>query len=188
VQSATSLKLISYVEGLKRELRNSWLSDGRQESVAEHSWRMVMMAMILAPQTKLKLDMEKVLKMAAIHDLAEIEVGDIPTIHQTNDVVRQKALDEQAAIETIRARFSQVSEEVATLWREFEDQKTAEARFVRAIDKLECAIQKNQQTVDTKHGKPGYFEALEELCKDDSFLHDFYKQVAIDVAKRNYSD
>lgn len=81
-----------------------------------------------------------------------------------------------------------MSEEVVVVWREFEDQKTTEARFVRAIDKLECAIQKNQQTVDTKHGKPGYFEALEELCKDDSFLHDFYKHVARDVAKRKYTD
>lgn len=188
MQAVISLQFVLYIEGLKRELRNSWLSDGRQESVAEHSWRMVMMAIVLAPQVNLKLDMEKVLKMAAVHDLAEIEAGDIPTIHQTDDVVRQKASNEQAAIERIRTQFGELSEEIAILWREFEDQKTAEARFVRAIDKLECTIQKNQQTVDTKHGKPGYFEALEELCKDDSFLHDFYKQVAADVAKRKYTD
>lgn len=149
---------------------------------------MVLMAMALAPQTNLNLDMEKVLKMAAVHDLAEIEAGDIPTIYQTDTVIRQKQQDEQAAMDKIRVRYGAVGEEVAVLWQEFEEQTTLEARFVRAIDKLEASIQKNQQTIDTKPGKQGYFEALLELCRHDPFLHTFYDRVAADVAKRKYTD
>lgn len=67
---------------------------------------MVMMAIVLVPRVNLKLDMEKVLKMAAVHDLAEIEAGDIPTIHQTDDVVRQKTLDEQAAMKKLFRKTS----------------------------------------------------------------------------------
>jgi putative hydrolase of HD superfamily len=91
------LGLIIYTEGLKKELRNSWLSNGRRESVADHSWRMAMMAIVLIPRTKLDLNIEKVLKMAIIHDLAEIETGDIPTIHQTSEVIAQKSKDEDRA-------------------------------------------------------------------------------------------
>ncbi len=129
------------------------------------------MAMMIAPKTKLNLDMEKVLKMILIHDLVEIEAGDVPTTKQTPSVLAQKRDDEQQAIETIKQKLEGATgEEVYSLWNEFEDLKTPEAIFARIIDKVECIIQKNQQTVDRSEGEPGYFEKLSELSKIDDFL------------------
>jgi putative hydrolases of HD superfamily len=161
----------AYAEGLKRELRNSFLSNGRQESVADHSWRMALMAMLIAPKTKLNLNMEKILKMILIHDLVEIEAGNIPTTEQTPEVLVQKDINEQRAIETIRKKLKNTSgEEIYLLWNEFEDLKTPEAIFAKIMDKVECIIQKNQQTIDRSEGEPGYFKKLSELGKIDSFL------------------
>jgi len=181
-----TLQFITYLEGLKRERRNSWLSNGERESVSDHSWRMVMMAMILAPKTSLDLNMERVLKMAAIHDLAEIETGDIPTIHQTQEVVNQKNKDELAAFTKMRAMLDGDSgEELYSLFHEFEDQQTVEAIFVRILDKFECVIQKNQQSTDVEPGAEGYFEKLEKLCSIDPYLSSFYADLYEDVKKRN---
>jgi putative hydrolases of HD superfamily len=181
-----TLQFITYLEGLKRERRNSWLSNGERESVSDHSWRMVMMAMILAPKTSLDLNIERVLKMAAIHDLAEIETGDIPTIHQTQEVVNQKNKDELAAFTKMRSMLDNDSgEELYNLFHEFEDQQTVEAVFVRILDKFECVIQKNQQSKDVDPGAEGYFEKLEKLCSIDPYLSSFYAGLYEDVKKRN---
>lgn len=175
-----------YTERLKRELRNSWLSDGRRESVADHSWRMAIMAIFLGPMTGLKLDLEKVLKMALIHDLAEIKIGDIPTIDQNAEVVAQKYIDEDEAFREISSMLGgDQGGGLYELWQEFRDQETSEARFVKAIDKLECVIQKNQQSTDINPGASGYFTKLAELCDADPVLKDFYGIVIGDVRKRD---
>lgn len=81
---------IEYSEGLKTTYRNSWLSDGSTESVAEHTWRMALIAMALFPHVDKNLNREEVLKMIIIHDLAEIDTGDIPTIEQVGIVRENK--------------------------------------------------------------------------------------------------
>lgn len=68
------LQLLHEVEQLKKELRHSWLSDGRQESVAEHTWRMSLMAILLQPHLIQSVDMLKVMKMITIHDINEAYV------------------------------------------------------------------------------------------------------------------
>lgn len=68
------LQLLHEVEQLKKELRHSWLSDGRQESVAEHTWRMSLMAILLQEHLTQPIDMLKVMKMITIHDINEAYV------------------------------------------------------------------------------------------------------------------
>jgi 5'-deoxynucleotidase YfbR-like HD superfamily hydrolase len=80
-----------------------------------------------------------------------------------------------------------VGDELYALWQEFEGQQTAEARFVKAVDKLECVIQKNQQSVDSGRGASGYFEKLAGLCASDAMLSDFYAQV-VDQVRRTGRD
>jgi len=187
------IDFIEYSEGLKTELRNSWLSDDRQESVAEHSWRMSIIAMAIASSTKLNLDMAKVLKMAAIHDIAEIEAGDVPTIYHMVDeaVAAKKEADEKSAIDNIhRATADTTGEEIYSLWNEFEAQTTNEAKFVKIIDKFEAITQKyqaslasyNRQDAANRAGAPGYFEKLEKMCEIDDYLVLIFKEL---VARRN---
>src|SRR6056297_1491823 len=90
------LKLLNLAEKLKFELRHSWLSNGRQESVAEHSWRLALMVVLLAPHLGEPVNMEKALKMALIHDLVEAEAGDVPVFDCVNPAVKEnKVLREQ---------------------------------------------------------------------------------------------
>src|SRR5579883_513093 len=72
------LEMLHIAENLKHEMRHSWLSNGRQESVAEHTWRVAFMVILMAPYLDQAVDIEKCLKLALLHDLAEAETGDIP--------------------------------------------------------------------------------------------------------------
>ena len=69
---------LTLAERLKRELRHSWLSDGRQESVAEHTWMMSTAAVMLAPLLETPVDLGHTLKLITLHDIAEAITGDIP--------------------------------------------------------------------------------------------------------------
>lgn len=192
-QIDATLDFIEYCEGLKRELRNSWLSNDRRESVAEHSWRMSMMAMAIAPETSLELDMKKVMTMIAIHDIAEIEAGDVPTVLRMIDenIAQKKRDDEAKAIDNIRLTLgNSLGENIYNLWHEFEDQVTNEAKFVKILDKFEAIIQKYQASFDSyvrldesqREGAPGYLEMVAKLCEIDEYLGKFLQEL---IARRD---
>lgn len=156
---------IKEAEGLKRLLRHSWLSDGRQESVAEHTWRMAIMALTLAPEIEFSIDISKVLKMILIHDLAEIHVGDY---HAFKTVPTNKHQLEQQAFKKLTAKLAKkTAAELMMLWQEFEQGKTNEAKFAIALDKLEVLIQHNQarlSTWDEKEYDFNYYYAYDKVA------------------------
>ncbi|MCA1060440.1 HD domain-containing protein [Rossellomorea aquimaris] len=146
------LELIKLGEKLKYEMRHSWLSNGRQESVAEHTWRVSLMAMLIEPFLTEKVDSAKLLKMIIIHDLVEAEAGDIPAFDTMNDsaVKEQKVLNERKSIERIRYMLGNaLGEELYELWYEFEEKETYEAKVANALDKLEAQIQHNEADIST---------------------------------------
>ena len=71
------IKFLNVIEKLKCNTRHSWTSSGRHESVAEHSWRLAVMAMLCTDEYP-NLDINKVIKMCLIHDFGEAVTGDIP--------------------------------------------------------------------------------------------------------------
>lgn len=143
------LQFIHVAEQLKKEMRHSWLSNGRQESVAEHTWRLTVMAMALEPYLKQPLRMEKLLKMLIIHDLVEVYAGDIPAFEKSNRK-EQKHANEQRAIERLQQLLGGVAgQELYDLWQDFESRETYEAKVANAIDKLEVQIQHNEANLDT---------------------------------------
>lgn len=151
------LQTLQLAERLKFELRHSYLSSGRQESVAEHTWRMALMAVLIGPHLEQEPNMEKLLKMIVIHDLVEAEAGDMSAL----DVLRNPALRtekvarEQQAIENLRRVLkAPVGEEIYALWYEFEEKQTFEAKVANAIDKLEVQLQHN-------HAEFGTWEEIE---------------------------
>jgi putative hydrolase of HD superfamily len=167
-----TLDFLALAERLKRELRHSWLSDGRRESVAEHTWFMALMALLTHRRLEEPVSLERVLSMAIVHDLAEIEVGDIPYF-ETGDQKAKKAELELAAIERIATMLpAPEGEMVKQLWLEFEDGKTPEARFVRALDHLEVQVQHNLADLSTwepvEHGL--VYTKMDERCAHDAFL------------------
>jgi putative hydrolases of HD superfamily len=146
------LEIIKLGESLKSELRHSWLSDGRRESVAEHTWRVSLMAMLLEPYLTSKVDIARLLKMIIIHDLVEAEAGDIPAFDTLTDsrIKEEKALNERKAIERIRDSLgAELGVEIYNLWFEFEEKDTYESKVANALDKLEAQIQHNEADIST---------------------------------------
>lgn len=146
------LKFLHVAEGLKRELRHSWLSDGRQESVAEHAWRVALMAMAIEEYLPQKVNCERLLKMIVIHDLVEVYATDIPAFETMNNikVKEQKRQNEMKAIEKIRKLLgNDTGQQFYDLWFEFEHKKTYEAKVANALDKLEAQIQHNEAAIET---------------------------------------
>jgi putative hydrolases of HD superfamily len=146
------MEIIHLSEKLKFELRHSWLSNGRQESVAEHTYRMSLMAILLEPYFSQPVNMEKLLKMIIVHDLVEAEAGDIPAFHSNNntEIKKLKMQREQQAIQRIKDILgTPTGDDIFELWHEFENKETYEAKIANALDKLEVQIQHNEANLDT---------------------------------------
>lgn len=146
------LQMLSIAEKLKFELRHSWLSSGRQESVAEHTWRMSLIAILLEPYLEKQVDISKTLKMIIIHDLVEAVYQDIPAFDTMNDqALKQiKVIKEREAIKKIRDTLDkELGQHVYDLRHEFEDKISYEAKVANAIDKLEVQLQHNEADIST---------------------------------------
>jgi len=170
------LSLLHLAEKLKFELRHSYTSAGRQESVAEHTWRMALMAILVEPYLDQKIDIAKTLKMILVHDLVEAEAGDVPLSHivKNPELKKVKEEKEKAAIEKIRAMLNdEVGKEIHSLWYEFEARETYEAKVAFALDKLEVQLQHNE--ADIKTWEPieyGFIYSRRPYAEFDSFLNE----------------
>ena len=144
------LEFFKLAERLKTELRHSWTSDiSRQESVAEHTWMMLMMALILMDKVGVNLDKLKALKMIIIHDLVEVLAGDVPS-HELSKRQDAKQDNERQALQKMTAMLDeQISGEILRLWEEFEAKETPEAKFALALDKFDCLFQHNVTDIKT---------------------------------------
>ncbi|QTM98782.1 HD domain-containing protein [Sediminibacillus dalangtanensis] len=146
------LEVLKLAEKLKYELRHSWLSNGRQESVAEHSWRVTLMAVFLEPYLGKQVDTAKLLKMITIHDLVEAEATDIPAFDTMDNQQAQMEKQERElqAIENIRKMLGgDLGNDIQQLWMEFEDKSSYEAKVANALDKLEAQLQHNEADIAT---------------------------------------
>ena len=140
------LKALRTAERLKDATRHCYTSGGRRESVAEHSWRITLMAYWVSDEFP-EADLEKLMKMCLIHDLGEAVTGDIPAFEKTqaDTEVEDRAVEEQvAALLPERER-----EEFLALFQEMNALETPEARLYKAFDKLEALIQHNEADIAT---------------------------------------
>ena len=183
------LKLLKIAEKLKEELRHSWTSNGRHESVAEHSFRVSLMVILCSPYLDRKVNIEKALKMAIIHDLVEAKVGDIPFFKTPIGSFKEvkRALLEEKAIKEIK---ESLNEELGTLiydlFKEFEESKTYEAKLVKALDKMEANIQHNEANISTwvEHDVIHVMSYLDKFCDFDSFLKSFKEEIRKESIKK----
>jgi len=171
-EASRILDFLALSERLKRELRHSWLSDGRRESVAEHSWQMALVALLAHRHLEHAVDIGRVLKIILVHDLVEALAGDIP-FFEAGERKELKAERERAAIEEIRTRIAgDTGQEIFELWHEFEAHATAEARFATALDNLEVQIQHNLADFGT--WEPIEYDLvytkMDRHCAHDAFL------------------
>ncbi|SCW70004.1 putative hydrolases of HD superfamily [Ruminococcaceae bacterium YRB3002] len=139
------LEILHIAERLKDTPRHCTTSKGRTESVAEHSWRVSLMALLLRHEFP-DLDTDKIINMCLIHDLGECFTGDIPAFVKTDaDRVAEDSLLEQ----WVRSLPDEISSDLAALYREMDAQETNEAKVYKALDKLEALIQHNESPIST---------------------------------------
>ena len=141
----TFVTFLGVAEKLKCNTRHSYTTTGRKESVAEHSWRLALMAMLCADEYP-HLDMNKVIKMCLIHDLGEAVTGDVPAFYKTDG----HRAEEDKAVESLLASLpSPHREEFAALFGEMDAMETEEAKLYKALDNLEAVIAHNEADLST---------------------------------------
>lgn len=141
----TFLDYLSVCERLKSEPRHCFTAGGIREYVAGHSWRIALMAMLLAPEFP-ELDMDRVVRMCLIHDLGEAVTGDIPTFCKT---AADEAFEQRKLAEFTDMLPGDQNRMLKTLFAEMDALKTPEARFYKCLDKLEAVIQHNESDTAT---------------------------------------
>jgi putative hydrolases of HD superfamily len=134
---ASQLAFIAEIDRLKGVLRQTLLCDrSRQENTAEHSWHLAMAAIVLAEYAGDDVDIRRVIRMALVHDIVEIDAGDTFAYDAKGNLDREKR--EQVAAERV---FGMLPAEQATelrgLWEEFEVGRSPDARFAVALDRLQ---------------------------------------------------
>ena len=136
------LKLFFDIARLKSLYRQGWLRKGvseqEAESVAEHSFSVAMLVMVIAEEYFPEMDLNKVMKMSVLHDIAESRAGDY-TPHDDISIDEKRKRQKESAYEVLQ-QFPN-PEKYIKLWQEFFDQETKEAKLVRQVDKLEMALQ-----------------------------------------------
>lgn len=139
------LEILHVAEKLKDTPRHCTTSNRRTESVAEHSWRISLMAFLLKHEFK-DVDINKVVDMCLIHDLGECFTGDIPTFIKTDE---DRDVEDSLLNTWVKSLPTDVSNELMSLYEEMEAQETKEAKLYKSLDKLEALIQHNESPLDT---------------------------------------
>ena len=139
------MDIVHVAERLKDTTRHCYTSGGRHESVAEHSWRIALMAYLVKDEFP-QADMDKIIRMCLIHDLGEAFTGDIPSFLKTEE--NEKTEDELLTrwISTFPEPYRS---EMLSLYEEMAERKTTEARIFKALDSMEAIIQHNESHIST---------------------------------------
>ena len=152
---------------MKNIVRRGWIlknmsdkESGRKESDAEHVFSMIMFAWKVMKEENLKLDHEKVFKLILCHELGEIDVGDITIDDGVS--LEEKFKKELVAVERISKKYNMP--EFKDFWLEFEENKTPEAKFVKAMDKLDALMQ--CKTYSEMNNRPEVYAEFYNNAKD----------------------
>jgi putative hydrolase of HD superfamily len=141
------LDFLRAAEALKVNTRSAHTSTGQRESVAEHTWRLCLMAIVLAPSVP-EVDFARLVRICIVHDLGEAIGGDIPAPEQARRASSgqaHKAEDERRDLVQLVAPLpATLRDEIVSLWDEYEAAATPEARLAKALDKLETILQHTQ--------------------------------------------
>jgi putative hydrolases of HD superfamily len=127
---------------LKGVLRQTVLTDpARRENSAEHSWHLTVMALALAEHAPPGTDIPAVIAMLVLHDLVEVDAGDLSVYASDAAQVRQSAAERAAADRIFALLPADQASVLRGLWDQFEERATPEARFARALDRLQPMLE-----------------------------------------------
>lgn len=139
------MDILHVAERLKDTTRHCYTSGGRHESVAEHSWRIALMAYLVKDEFP-QADMDKVIHMCLIHDLGEAFTGDIPSFLKTEE---NEKTEDKLLTRWVSTFPEPYRSEMLSLYEEMAERKTTEARIFKALDSMEAIIQHNESDIST---------------------------------------
>ena len=139
------INFMSIAEKLKCNTRHSWTSTNRHESVAEHSWRLSLMAYFIQDEFP-EADINKVILMCIFHDLGEAITGDIPAFNKTK---KDEEIENKEITQLINTLPEGYREKLSHLFKEMNELQTLEARIYKALDKMETLVQHNEADIST---------------------------------------
>lgn len=169
-QKSDLLSFFHVVCNLKKVRRSGWIHKSNissPESVADHSYSMCMMSMVLSEI--LNLDTEHIMKMANLHDLAESIVGD-----NTPDMIShdEKIIQESKTMREIISKLpDNLHKKYLDIWNEYVENKTVSSKFVHNIDKLEMALQAKEYELDgySKQSLQVFLRSAADYISNDKF-------------------
>ena len=177
MQARKLLEALTVAERLKDTTRHCYTSNGRRESVAEHSWMMTLMAFFMRDEFP-EADMDKVIRMCIIHDLGEAFTGDIPTFDKTE---KDEKKEEELLNQWVKGLPDFYSKEMQSLYQEMEERTTLEAKIYKAIDGLEAVIQHNFSDLST--WIPREYEMNRTYADDKVAFSEYLKQLREEIRK-----
>ena len=145
MDSRAFLDFLKVAEKLKCNTRHSYTSSGRCESVAEHSWRLAVMAYFVQDEFP-EADIDKVIQMCIFHDMGEAITGDIPAFDKTSADSDHEAYVMDKLLDALPEPYRR---DLKELFAEMEALETLEAKIYKALDKLEALIQHNEADLST---------------------------------------
>ena len=168
------MALMKDVLRLKRTVRSGWPYYGVRdaESVADHSFGVAFLTLILAGELKrrgVEIDEEKALKMAILHEIGESRLSDLHLEARIWLGFEHVSKAESSAVSAVLNQIGEMGEELKAIWQEFEDGQTVEAVLVRAADKIEMMLQGLEYEAEGYRALDPIFTAPQNLKYFDKF-------------------
>ena len=141
---AAQLAFLAEADRLKSVQRATPVHGGRPENAGEHSWHLALYALVLADQAPAGVSVDRVIRMLLVHDLVEIDTGDVP-IHAAGGAAHgsadRRAAEARAAERIFGMLPKDIGDDLLIIWEEFEAGETADAVFARALDRVQPVMQ-----------------------------------------------
>ncbi|MCK5022871.1 MAG: HD domain-containing protein [Candidatus Aenigmarchaeota archaeon] len=186
------IDFIREVDKLKTIFRQSYIiNDDRKENDAEHSWHLSLMAVILSEYANENIDILKVLKMILVHDLVEIDAVD--TFCYDKDAASTKKEREEKAADRIFSLLPpEQGKEIRSLWEEFENRSTPEAKFAAGLDRLQPLLmnygQKGKTWKEHNVTSDRVLERNKHMKDGSTELWEFAENLIKDAVEKGYLD
>ncbi len=179
------IKFVAAINSLKKEIRYSQVKNKKWDSVADHSRRLTMLAFLLAQDKNRWLDVNKVIKIALVHDLAEAMTGDIDVslVYNWEITTQEKNQKEILQIKILLQTLPQdLADEIYSSREDYEFQKSNEASFVKALDKMEAIMHYIQEDFEWSF-QPFIRQHWLKEVQSSGKLDDLYEKIKILIDK-----
>lgn len=183
----TSLNTLLKILNLKDEKRTGWQLRNIEspETVAGHSWNTAILTLIYGDKEEINTD--KALKLAVIHDLGEVEIGDIA--HRAVDAKTEMNSDKKTKLEkeAIEKISSQTDQEIRKLWEEYEERNTKESIFVKDMDQIDLCLQALKYEKNNRYNPEEENQNFQKYDNLDEFFENSRNNITTQTGKELFN-